>query len=226
MQSITSAIVLALTALQGHAETVGPKPRFQIKGTAIYLDMDGDYVGLSRRGDEEISDHYVLADIIFENPDIDTVFLTGAGGSTYSADLMTRSIMRAKLDTVAYKECLSACAVIFLGGINRKLEKGGILGFHRAGTHVGDLEKYFYQAREEKGWTNEFQFAEWNFEAGQTHARDMLLLALENNISPYVVVNMHSVDKDDMWRPTEEELVDLRVITVGEKDEVDHYDSP
>ncbi|CAN1517446.1 COG3904 Predicted periplasmic protein [Paracoccaceae bacterium] len=188
--------------------------------------MDGEYVGLSRRGDEEVPDHNVLADIVFENPDIDTVFLTGQGGWSYSAVLMNRNIQWAGLNTVAYKECLSACAVVFIGGAERTLAKGGILGFHRAGTHVGELEEYYTSVRAEKGWTNEFQFAEWNFEAGQIHARDMLALIVENGISPMLAVNMLSVDKDDIWRPTEDELMELRVITDGQTETEDFSDVP
>ena len=208
------AVVLALVAQQGYADAVEAKPRFQIKDTAVYLDMDGEYVGLSRRGNEEIPDHYALADIIFENPDIDTVFLTGKGGSAYNAERMTRSIMRARLEAVAHKECLSACAVIFLGGVQRRLAKGGILGFHRAGTDLSALAEYYDTAKHEKGWTNEFQFAEWNFQQGQIHAKDMLRLALENGISPHVVLEMLEADNEDMWFPEEAELVTLGVISL------------
>lgn len=177
--------------------------------------MDGAYIGLSEKNGEILPDENVLGGIIFEVPEIDTVYLTGNGGSAYSADLMTRSIMRAKLKTVAHHECLSACAIVFLGGVERHLAKGAILGFHRAGTNVGALEEYYHSARIEKGWTNEFLYAEWNFQAGQIHARDMLELILENGISPQLAVRMLSLDKEDMWRPTEAELVELKVITAS-----------
>jgi len=176
-------------------------------------------VGLSRRGHEEIPDHDTLANIIFEQPEVDTVFLTGQGGSAYNAERMTRSIMRAGLNTVAYKECLSACAVIFLGGAKRRLANGGILGFHRAGTDVSALANYYDMAKNEKGWTNEFQFAEWNFQQGQIHAKDVLSLALENGISPKVVLQMLSADKEDMWMPTADELIELGVIIDGRTDQ-------
>jgi hypothetical protein len=194
------------------AET-GPLERFTVKDNYLFIDLDKFYYEGSDIVIGNDTDSKIVGELLFYYSEINIVLLTGQGGLAYSAEHIARLFMRHEITTVAYGECLSACAVMFLGGSERRLSKGAVIGLHRAQTSVVNHMSFYEEMKDKIGWTDEFAYAEWNYQDGQILAKSMMELFLEQNINPRVLVNMFSAAPDDIWRPSLKELEDLRIIT-------------
>ena len=66
------------------------------------------------------------------NPAIKTLELNSMGGRLFEALEMANLVSSRKMNTVAIKQCASACTVVFLSGAQRTLVSPAHLGFHQA----------------------------------------------------------------------------------------------
>lgn len=190
-----------------------PLERFTVKGDQLFIDLDKLYYegsDIVLGGD---TDSKIVGELLFYHSDIKIVLLTGQGGLAHSAEHIARLFMRHEITTVAYGECLSACAVMFLGGSERRLSKGAVIGLHRAQSSVVDHISFYEEMKAKRGWVDEFAYAEWNYQDGQLLAKSMMELLLEQDIDPRVLINTFGADPDHFWRPSLKELEDLKIIT-------------
>ncbi len=187
--------------------------RFEVHGNAIYYDMDINYYEDDWSGEGYRTDQKIITALLNNNPNTEKIYITGLGGDFLDALSIANRISALGIDTEATGDCLSACALIFLGGANRKVQAGAVLGFHRASIEPEDLREQYEVMREERGWADEFAFAEWLYELGQIDARNFLGFALMQGVDPEAVQKMLIAGRDDMWRPAHEEILAYRIIT-------------
>lgn len=158
------------------------------------------------------SDANLFGDLIMNNPSVETVIVSGDGGSLYASYEIARTIMTFDLNVVARGDCESGCAVVFLGGKTRRLEKGARLGFHRSSTDADNLKKHYEMQKEKVGWKDEFAYARWSYEDGQIVARDFIAYLIQRGVSVDFALRTLTPSGDDMWYPTEQELTSAGVI--------------
>ena len=71
-----------------------------------------------------------LSELLAEMPHIRAIGLYSGGGRISEALKIQELIRSRNIDTYAYKQCLSACTIAFLGGANRYIDRGDQMGFH------------------------------------------------------------------------------------------------
>lgn len=72
-----------------------------------------------------------FAHTLANNPDIQSVRLGSTGGYVFVARAMAEKIMERGLNTHVATHCYSACAVAFLAGEQRTMDRNAKLGFHQ-----------------------------------------------------------------------------------------------
>lgn len=72
-----------------------------------------------------------LRSALNDNSTVKVLHLVSNGGSVYWARQMQYLVHDRGLTTVIDSHCLSACALVFLGGVERYMTPGAKLGFHR-----------------------------------------------------------------------------------------------
>jgi len=122
------------------------------------------------------------------NPRVTVLHLNSNGGSVGDARQLQYLIRDRGLTTVVDSHCLSACALVFLGGQERYLAPGAKLGFHR--------EKAVGASPAE---VNMFE---------ETDAQFMLALGISSSF----VDRAFSTPSSAMWVPTVDELKAAHVI--------------
>lgn len=123
-------------------------------------------------------------------PTVRVVAFQSLGGRIGEARAVYRLIAERRLETVTNSDCVSACALAFLGGVRRWLGAGGRLGFH-SGHFVG-LSQAAIARRSS------------DFQANIT-ARD--------GVPPGFFERVNSVAPTTMWYPTRRELLANHVLT-------------
>ncbi len=216
MRPLASAILGVFVGLQPAVAVSEQVERFEVQGSVLFIDLDIDYYEDDWGGEGFRRDHKVVFGLLENNPAIDTVVLTGEGGSLTDALIIGHRISALGLRTEARGECLSACAVTFLGGRTRSLQKGAVLGFHRGAVNVADLRAQYEAMQEDMQWADEFAYAEWLYEIGQIDARNTYDFALMQGVDAEGISRMFMAGRDDMWRPTPEELIEYRIV-IGEQ---------
>jgi hypothetical protein len=93
--------------------------------------------------------------------------------------------------------CLSACAYAFLGGVERDIQEGSLLGYHR----------FYMDPRVKPDPKND------------AYAKEVLTKYLEHyvkhmGIGPELLDRAMATDPTDYYEPTEEDRIRLRIITV------------
>lgn len=162
------------------------------------------------------TDANLFGDLIMNNPSVDTVIVSGDGGSLYASYEIARTIMTFDLNVVARGDCESGCAVVFLGGKTRTLEKGARLGFHRSSTDADNLKKHYEMQKEKAGWKDEFAYARWSYEDGQIVARDFIAYLIQRGVAVDFALRSLTHSGDDMWYPSTNELSAAGVLTASE----------
>ena len=72
-----------------------------------------------------------LRSALNDNSSVKVLHLSAMAGSVYYARQMQYLVHDRGLTTVIDSHCLSACALVFLGGVERYMAPGAKLGFHR-----------------------------------------------------------------------------------------------
>ena len=117
------------------------------------------------------------------------------------------------LDTHVVGSCESACTTLLIAGEKRTVQKGSWVGFHQSSWDAEGIKEWYEYYKEEDGWKNEFEFAEWLYEdTQQTIFKDMQYL-IERNVDPLFAIKTMTAKSDDMWYPRRKELLAAGIIT-------------
>lgn len=150
-----------------------------------------------------------------ENPDIITVDLNSRGGSTEAGLEIARVVSDFQVDTIVSAECSSACVAIFFAGKDRRLLAGGLLGFHRPEWAVDDLQKFYDKYKLEEGWSDAFGFSNWLQEETFYVAGKIFKNYAEAGVSVRFVAATLSINHDQIWYPSRQELVSAGVLKLA-----------
>ncbi|MCR9157085.1 MAG: hypothetical protein NXH80_07555 [Rhodobacteraceae bacterium] len=191
---------------------------------------DAAAAAASDNGDEdrdsvEYSDVTLFHEILAERSNIEAVKLTSDGGSPGAGYQIGRIINEYGLDTVADRDCISACTFIFLGGKNRSMTKGSRLGFHHLYWSVADVKEFYERMREEMGWNDPFEFAEWAYREGQRDANVLLSYFVTADVSPDFALDILERGDERIWYPARNILEAANVLRSDASDaKVAHQD--
>ena len=184
--------------------------KFSIVGDTLIYDT-------SKASDEALAeinweDSDILAQMLLENPDIKTLQLNSFGGLIEAAVYMSDIIIDYELDTHIVGECISSCAILFIAGEKRTIQRGSWLGFHQSSLDKVSIKDYYENNKEEFGWENAFEYSSWIYKDTQKQIfRDMEYL-LERGVEPLFAIKTMKADSKDMWYPRRKELEAAGVI--------------
>jgi hypothetical protein len=197
-RGLLTAIVVVALANAASAEPqrfakIGDRLFFD--GTVLLPEAVSDDIGLA---DEDELYRY-----LGENPDIRTVVLSSLGGSMSSGRAMGEMITKYGIDTEVAGRCLSACALIFIGGKNRTLAKGSLLGFHRSYLEVPSID----DREDPKSLVSDL------YDLGEDAALEDLHVMLDRGVDIRFMLKALKHERNDMWYPTRAELFAAGVST-------------
>ena len=205
MKQTLLTICLILYALPSWANE-----KFSIDGDTIIYDT-------FKATDETLAeinweDTNVLAKILSENPNIKTLQLNSLGGIIDAAEYMSDIIIDFELNTHVVGECSSSCAILFIAGEKRTIQRGSWLGFHQGSWDKDSIKEHYEYNKAEYGWANEFEHSSWIYKDTQKQIfRDMEYL-IERGVEPLFAIKTMKADNEDMWYPRRKELEAAGVI--------------
>ena len=124
-----------------------------------------------------------------DHPEIREVVLEGGGDRLDPAYEIYRLIHNHRLATHVDRSCAAACALMFLGGIDRSVSANAILSFRQAGSPGMDRVRAYERNQQlEK------------------------LLAVQAGLAPPFVQRVLATPPDSVWTPSIDELLAGRVI--------------
>jgi hypothetical protein len=172
------------------------------------------------------NDHLLLSELLMENPEVDTVVVSGGGGLSLPAYEMAAKIEAFGLNTIARNTCVSACTTILLGGRERSMEPGARLGFHRGSQAANYLKEIYESQLKDQGWKDEFAFAAFIYERGEIAARDYIDFLVRRGVSVSFALRTQTFSSSDMWYPSEAELLENGVLTRRPKTAQEEAETP
>ena len=182
---------------------------FQVDGDSIYYDtINTENVDGIEYGHEE-----ELLNLLKENREIRTIHLNSSGGMIEPAQDMSAIIIDAGLDTHVEFKCASACVTMFLGGLNRTLDLGGKLGFHKSYWGSDSIKEYYDSQKETEEWESPFEFASWLYEDTQAELFVEFEYLLERGVSPRFAIDTLKAGADGMWYPRRRQLLEAGLLT-------------
>ncbi len=153
------------------------------------LTLSGDGRSLTLDGTIGAGTALALRRTLDENPAVREIALSGPGGRIGAAFEIEGLIRKRRLDTRVDGDCASACALVFLGGVDRSLSPQGRLAFHQAGFPG----------------MNQAEMLESN--------RAMVrFLVVQAGLTPAFANRVVDTPTNELWVPTREELTLGRVI--------------
>lgn len=181
---------------------------FRIDGDNLFYDTTITEDDSIAYGHEE-----ELLELLKKNKGIKTINLTSGGGMVEPSQDMAEIIIDAELDTHVEFECSSACVTIFLAGLNRTLELGGKLGFHKSFWGADNIQQYYETQKEAKEWGSPFEFASWLYDDTQSELFAEFEYLLERGVSPRFAIETLKAEADGMWYPRRKQLIEAGVLT-------------
>lgn len=122
--------------------------------TSAFYDVEG--MTLRILGDVEEGFAQRVLDALNANPEIETVALGSGGGYVYEALAAGEVIRNLGLTTRLYNDCMSACTLVFIAGVNREIwSPYPSLGFHMAsvdGVEVHPGDSVYQDIRQYTDW--------------------------------------------------------------------------
>ena len=209
-------LILILFLFTG-AANVSAQSRYELNGDTINFDMRAEDPKHEFTGQLEMYDSNEIAAYLFDYPEIKTLRITGPGGFMPAAREIADKLIRFEVDTVAFGECNSACATIFLAGKNRALESNATLGFHRQWIDKPQERKYYNAMRETKGWKDEFDYLGWVYDVLVDNLVNDIRFMESRGVSLDFISETLETDSYNMWTPTREELLAGGVVTKIQK---------
>ena len=184
--------------------------KFSINGDTIIYDT-------FKATDETLAeinweDANVLAKILSENPDIKTLQLNSLGGIIDAAEYMSDIIIDFELNTRVVGECSSSCAILFIAGEKRTIQRGSWLGFHQGSWDKDSIKEHYEYNKAEYGWANEFEHSSWIYKDTQKQIFKDMEYLIERGVEPLFAIKTMKADNEDMWYPRRKELEAAGVI--------------
>lgn len=165
-------------------------------------------------GDIAYEDIDALRTLLARHVDrVDTIRLTSKGGYIEAAYEMAAILADYGLKTEVEGECASACAILFVAGTERRMNRGGRIGLHPSSWGVDSMRSYYEDWREDSGWKDEFAFAEWVYDEGQRDANKLITHFLNHGVSAEFSLKVVSLGMGTMWYPTRAEMVEAGFLT-------------
>jgi len=187
--------------------------RYEIDGNTLTLDMTVAAPGYDFDGGLDAYDETEVISYLFDHPEIKTLRVTGPGGYGPAGRAISDYLLRHSINTVAFGECYSACARIFLGGKSRMLAPGATLGFHRPWI-VKESEKRFYEAnRIKEKWEEEFDYVPWIYDVAIGDVVEGLTFLRSRGVNMDFILKIYSTSSYDIWVPSREELLEAGILT-------------
>lgn len=179
---------------------------FKIRGHQLFFDTaraPSGWDGL----DEQFNDMLML------NPQVSEIVLAGPGGDFQTALAMLDVIRLYELNTLVEEPCRSACAILFLGGVERRIAQGGRLGFHRVSWLKHDSVMFYRLLQKELGPDGLQPYQEWLFEDGEEQSATLLEEFTQSRVTPEFIVKVLRTPSTEMWYPELSELLYSGVVT-------------
>ena len=213
MGQILMRSLLVLSFLLISANSLLGQSRYTVEGDTLTLDMTVEEPGYDFDGGLDAYDETEVISYLFDHPEIKTLRVTGPGGYGPAGRAISNYLLRHSINTVAFGECYSACARIFLGGKSRMLAPGATLGFHRPWI-VKESEKRFYEAnRIKEKWEEEFDYVPWIYDVAIGDVVEGITFLRSRGVEMDFILKIYSTSSYDMWEPSREELVAAGVLT-------------
>jgi hypothetical protein len=187
--------------------------RYDLNGETLTFDMRIEDPKHEFTGQLEMYDSNEIAGYLFDYPEIKTLRITGPGGFAPAAREIADKLIRFEINTIAFGECNSACATIFLAGKNRTLEPNAALGFHRQWIDKTQERKYYKAMRETKGWKDEFDYLAWVYDVLIDNLVKDIRFMESRGVNLDFISETLETDSYEMWKPTREELWTGGIIT-------------
>ena len=209
--TILKLSVLSLIAPAILCSELGATEKLRIEGNTLYYSTSDAKEAI----DQEISwdDVESFEAILKKQSNITLLQLNSRGGEIEAAMHLADVIIDYELNTHIDGECSSACVLIFLGGEKRSLARGSWIGFHKSSWASNHIKDYYTERKEDEGWVDEYEFAEWlNDDTQKSILRDLEYL-IERGVHPAFAIKTLRADNDDMWYPRRKEMVASGIIT-------------
>lgn len=187
--------------------------RYEIEGNTLTLDMTVAAPGYEFDGELDEYDETEVISYLFDHPEINTLRVTGPGGYGPAGRAISIYLAQHGIDTIAFGECASACARIFLGGKSRKLADGAKLGFHRPWI-VKEREKRLYEAnRVEEKWEDEFDYVTMIYDIAMQNMLENIKFMRSRGVDTDFILKIYSTSSYNIWEPSRDELLEAGVLT-------------
>ena len=184
--------------------------KFQLDGTVLTYDTDLAKDEKDREINWNDVEHFEL--LLKKNPEISTLKILSDGGLIGAANYLADVVIDYELNTIADRECASACVIIFLAGHKRTLTRGSWLGFHKSHWSSDAIKDYYEGNKGEEEWSNPFEFAEWMYQDTQAEILSDLEYMLERGVSASFAIQTLRADSNEMWYPRRKALVAAGVL--------------
>jgi hypothetical protein len=195
------------------ANAANAADRMTVDGTSIVFNTDAVAQADDDTPEIVYADVNLFGDLVMNNPEVDSVIVSGGGGSTSAAYDIANKISEFGLSTTARNNCSSACTIIFLAGSRRELERGARLGFHRSSTSAKEHKDFYWENKSEAGWVDEFAYAKHSYEDGQIFARTFIDYLVKRGVTLDFALRVLTYGQRDMWYPEFDTLLTAGVIT-------------
>jgi hypothetical protein len=127
--------------------------------------------------------------ILDAHPTVRIIHLNSEGGRVYEARKLRDLFSSRGLTTYTSSGCLSACTLAYAGGRERLIAKDGALGFHQ----------YSFPGLKDRDFHSEYEKDEQDW--------------LARGFSRAFVEKAFATPNNDMWRPSQKELIEAGVVT-------------
>ena len=195
------------------ATSLFAQSRYTIEGNTLTLDMTVAAPGYEFDGELDEYDETEVISYLFDHPEINTLRVTGPGGYGPAGRAISIYLAQHGIDTIAFGECASACARIFLGGKSRKLADGAKLGFHRPWI-VKEREKRLYEAnRVEEKWEDEFDYVTMIYDIAMQNMLENIKFMRSRGVDTDFILKIYSTSSYNIWEPSRDELLEAGVLT-------------
>ena len=184
--------------------------KFELNGSTLIYDTST----ASKEQEQEITweDVDELDALLKSEQSIKEIELNSAGGDVEAAFYMADLIIDYELDTNVNGTCESACTLMLLAGERRTVERGSWVGFHQSYWDAPYIQGYFERNKDNKGWSNAFEFASWMYEDTQREVLRNLQYFVERGVDAGFAIKTMQATSDDMWYPRRKELEAAGVI--------------
>lgn len=188
------------------AASIAHADRFRLDGTTLIYDSrePGPEGRPSSIAYEDVGD---LVSILRANPDVTLLQLNSDGGGYFAAFDMADALIDFGVDTEVLDICASSCAYAFLGGTNRKLRRGGRIGFHQTSWSAESISQFYDEEAGERGWDSPFAMTSWNYGDTQYEVYERLAFMIRRGVDAEFAIETLRPSSDDMWYPYRAVLV-------------------